>query len=246
MKQGVIGARRSVVCILTGHELKDPNATVKYHTGIDMKSVQDLAPEIRAHRQARNRPIAVDDDLASIVKAMGGDPKLVDGMEMKVVKLPLPVASIDPVGATLVSPLGHIEKYGRHKCHPYAKTTMTITSHHRRPRDEWGQRLVALAKLDPSLNVLAAIDRPDSPVIARRRRRDRGRRKDRRAGHARPQAHADVLIDFTGAVVDEALAQDAAGIAASRMVIGTTGLARPTTPRSTRPPSTSRCFRRRT
>ena len=33
---------RPVVCILTGHELKDPNATVQYHTGIDMKTVQDL------------------------------------------------------------------------------------------------------------------------------------------------------------------------------------------------------------
>src|SRR5207253_2059475 len=33
----VIGKDETVVCILTGHELKDPNVTVKYHTGIDLK-----------------------------------------------------------------------------------------------------------------------------------------------------------------------------------------------------------------
>jgi threonine synthase len=92
MKQGVIGRDESVVCILTGHELKDPNATVKYHTGVDMKSVQDLAPKTEPTGRLANRPIQVDDDLASIVKAMGGDPKLVEGIEMKVAKSPLPVA----------------------------------------------------------------------------------------------------------------------------------------------------------
>src|SRR5205814_2558681 len=44
MSEQVISKDETVVCILTGHELKDPNVTVKYHTGIDMKSVQDLAP----------------------------------------------------------------------------------------------------------------------------------------------------------------------------------------------------------
>ena len=38
LDEQVISPDESVVCILTGHELKDPNATVKYHTGIDMKS----------------------------------------------------------------------------------------------------------------------------------------------------------------------------------------------------------------
>jgi threonine synthase len=92
LDEGVIGKDETVVCILTGHELKDPNATVKYHTGLDMKSVQDLAPKHEPHGRLSNRPIAVDDDLASIVVAMGGDAKLVEGIELKTVKSGLPVA----------------------------------------------------------------------------------------------------------------------------------------------------------
>ena len=30
--EGVIGTDERVVCILTGHQLKDPTATVAYHT----------------------------------------------------------------------------------------------------------------------------------------------------------------------------------------------------------------------
>src|SRR4051812_6486645 len=41
LAEQVISPSDTVVCILTGHELKDPNATVKYHTGIDMKAAQD-------------------------------------------------------------------------------------------------------------------------------------------------------------------------------------------------------------
>lgn len=91
LDEGVIGKDESVVCILTGHELKDPNATVKYHTGLDMKSVQDMAPKSEPKGKLSNRPIAVDDDLASIVKAMGGDPKLVEHMELKAPKSTLPI-----------------------------------------------------------------------------------------------------------------------------------------------------------
>jgi len=32
LDEQVISSDETVVCILTGHELKDPNATVKYHT----------------------------------------------------------------------------------------------------------------------------------------------------------------------------------------------------------------------
>src|SRR4051812_26761273 len=49
MDEQIISPSDSVVCILTGHELKDPNATVKYHTGIDMKSVQESAPRETPH-----------------------------------------------------------------------------------------------------------------------------------------------------------------------------------------------------
>ena len=74
MAEGVIGKDEQVVCILTGHELKDANATVKYHTGIDMKAAQDLAPREPATGKWANQPIQVEDDLATIIKAIGADP----------------------------------------------------------------------------------------------------------------------------------------------------------------------------
>lgn len=71
MAEGIITPDQSVVCILTGHELKDPNATVKYHTGIDMKSVQDAAPRSATNGRFVNVPVQVEDDLSSILKALG-------------------------------------------------------------------------------------------------------------------------------------------------------------------------------
>src|SRR5258706_13888761 len=71
LEEKIIGPDESVVCILTGHELKDPNVTVKYHTGVDMKSVQDLAPREPTHGKLSNRPVQVEDDLDAILKAIG-------------------------------------------------------------------------------------------------------------------------------------------------------------------------------
>ncbi len=76
-KEGVIGADEEVVCILTGHQLKDPDATVHYHTGIDMKAVQDTAPRHKPTGRMSNPPVQVPDDLSAIVAALGGDPALV-------------------------------------------------------------------------------------------------------------------------------------------------------------------------
>jgi threonine synthase len=70
LDERVIGPSESVVCILTGHELKDSNATVKYHTGIDLKAIQDLAPRSEPHGQLSNQPVPVEDDLDSILRAM--------------------------------------------------------------------------------------------------------------------------------------------------------------------------------
>ena len=70
LDEQVISPDDSVVCILTGHELKDPNATVKYHTGIDMKAAQDLAPRSPPHGRLSNQPVPVEDDLNAILKAM--------------------------------------------------------------------------------------------------------------------------------------------------------------------------------
>ncbi|MEX0776058.1 MAG: threonine synthase [Phycisphaeraceae bacterium] len=69
--EGVIGRDEKVVCILTGHVLKDPDATVKYHTGVDMKAVQDKAPRSEPHGKLAMRPIPVPDELEAIIAAVG-------------------------------------------------------------------------------------------------------------------------------------------------------------------------------
>ena len=68
--EGIIGRDERVVCILTGHLLKDPNATVAYHT-----TDQDLFNKVLGSRGVRraefaNRAIAVPNDLDEIVKAI--------------------------------------------------------------------------------------------------------------------------------------------------------------------------------
>lgn len=69
-EEDVIGRDETVVCILTGHELKDPDATVLYHTGIDMKAVQSEAPRTGIPGRLANRPVAVPDDLGAIIQAI--------------------------------------------------------------------------------------------------------------------------------------------------------------------------------
>jgi threonine synthase len=90
LAEQVISPDETVVCILTGHELKDPNATVKYHTGIDMNSVQDLAPRTEPTGKYANRPVQVEDDLESIVKALGGDVNMLKGVDLSRPKTNLP------------------------------------------------------------------------------------------------------------------------------------------------------------
>ena len=70
-EEGVIGAEERVACVLTGHLLKDPDATVKYHTGVDMKAAQELAPRYEPHGRLTNQPIPVADDLDAIIEAVG-------------------------------------------------------------------------------------------------------------------------------------------------------------------------------
>jgi len=71
--EGVIDRDARVVCILTGHELKDPDATVKYHTGLDMKSVQDKATRTEPKGRLANAPVRVPDDLEAIIAAIAPD-----------------------------------------------------------------------------------------------------------------------------------------------------------------------------
>jgi len=70
LNENVIGRDDHVVCILTGHELKDPDATVRYHTGIDTKSAE-LPPPKPVKGKYANPPIKVADDLDAICKAIG-------------------------------------------------------------------------------------------------------------------------------------------------------------------------------
>jgi len=68
--EGVIGRDEQVVCILTGHQLKDPTATVAYHT-----TDQDQFNQVLGSRGVRrasfaNRAIAVSNDLNEIIKAL--------------------------------------------------------------------------------------------------------------------------------------------------------------------------------
>ena len=82
LADGTIGRDERVACILTGHELKDANATVKYHTGIDLKAAQDLAPVTEPHGRLSNRPFAVSDHLGDIIAALGGDRALADKIQV--------------------------------------------------------------------------------------------------------------------------------------------------------------------
>ncbi|MGB1125432.1 MAG: threonine synthase, partial [Phycisphaeraceae bacterium] len=72
-EEGLIDPGERVVCILTGHLLKDPDATVKYHTGIDMKAAQSDAPRSQPYGTLSNRPIPVADDIEAIIAAITGD-----------------------------------------------------------------------------------------------------------------------------------------------------------------------------
>jgi threonine synthase len=69
-KEGVIAPEERVVCILTGHLLKDPTATVAYHS-TDQKTFD----EVLGHRGVRratfaNRAVQVPNDLDEIIKAI--------------------------------------------------------------------------------------------------------------------------------------------------------------------------------
>jgi len=67
---GVIGKTDRVVCVLTGHALKDPHATVAYHTKKDGELAAEYGGYGVTSAAFANRPVAVADDLAKIVEAI--------------------------------------------------------------------------------------------------------------------------------------------------------------------------------
>jgi threonine synthase len=68
--EGVVGADERVVCILTGHQLKDPTATVAYHNS-DPKVFDEVLGR-RGVRRANfaNRAVQVRNDLDEIIQAI--------------------------------------------------------------------------------------------------------------------------------------------------------------------------------
>jgi threonine synthase len=69
-REGVISKDERVVCVLTGHQLKDPTATVAYHS-TDQKTFD----EVLGHRGVRramyaNRAVQVPNDLNEIIRAI--------------------------------------------------------------------------------------------------------------------------------------------------------------------------------
>jgi threonine synthase len=68
--EGVIDRSERVVCILTGHQLKDPTATVAYHT-TDQEQFNKVLGSRGVKRAAfANRAVTVNNDLDEIIKAI--------------------------------------------------------------------------------------------------------------------------------------------------------------------------------
>jgi threonine synthase len=68
--EGVIGRDERVVCILTGHQLKDPTATVAYHSGDQKKFDETLGCRGVRTTEFANHPVVVPNDLDAIIAAI--------------------------------------------------------------------------------------------------------------------------------------------------------------------------------
>lgn len=70
VQQGVIDKHERVVCILTGHQLKDPTATIAYHS-TDQKKFDEVLGSRGVQRASfANRAVGVPNDLSDIIKAI--------------------------------------------------------------------------------------------------------------------------------------------------------------------------------
>ena len=68
--EGIIGKNEKVVCILTGHALKDPNVTVDYHKEENLGQMEKYQRVGVKKVNFANRPIVVADDLDEIIQAV--------------------------------------------------------------------------------------------------------------------------------------------------------------------------------
>ncbi|TWU65001.1 MULTISPECIES: threonine synthase [Crateriforma] len=69
-EEGVIAPSDRVVCVLTGHELKDPNATVAYHAGDQEMFDKVLGSRGVTEAKFGNGSVAVENDLDKIIEAI--------------------------------------------------------------------------------------------------------------------------------------------------------------------------------
>lgn len=69
-REGVIAPSDRVVCILTGHQLKDPGATVAYH-GTDRETFDKTLGSRGVHRaEFANHPVVVANDVDEIIRTI--------------------------------------------------------------------------------------------------------------------------------------------------------------------------------
>jgi threonine synthase len=72
--EGEIGRDERVACVLTAHQLKDPTATVAYHSA-DPKTFDEVLGKRGVRRAAfANRAVQVPNDLAAIIRAVEAGP----------------------------------------------------------------------------------------------------------------------------------------------------------------------------
>lgn len=69
--EGVISADDRVVCILTGHQLKDPDLTMAYHSGDPVLMSKKLIPAGVTQAPLANPPVVVDNEETAILSALG-------------------------------------------------------------------------------------------------------------------------------------------------------------------------------
>ncbi len=74
VREGVIGPDERVVCILTGHALKDTTATAAYHTAEGSAFEEALGRRGVRRTSFANRPVPVANDAEAIARAIEGQP----------------------------------------------------------------------------------------------------------------------------------------------------------------------------
>jgi threonine synthase len=68
--EGVIAPSDRVVCVLTGHQLKDPDITVAYHSGNKSLFDEKLRPLGVESAEFANSPIVVENNLQKIIEVL--------------------------------------------------------------------------------------------------------------------------------------------------------------------------------